>query len=223
MGACNLINVFEERFQTLPSTRNNERAIDHILVTPGILRSVRTTGLIPKDIGFSNSDHQGIFIDLKPSVLDTKNISLQPSSMRKLKHHNAPKVELYILQVLERSHAHNIPKRLEKLRKNISDTGFNDSTAHELDKIDEQMTSIMLKTEQDLHPDTTPFPFSVQLLEQIHRVRLIKRLRNLKQKGKTHEINEMIANTPSMEYLVPKPIKELNVILHDTRKELKAI
>jgi len=72
MGTCNLINVFEERFQTLPSTRNNERAIDHILVTPGILRSVRTAGLIPKDIGFSNSDHQGIFIDLKPSVLDTK-------------------------------------------------------------------------------------------------------------------------------------------------------
>ena len=223
MEACNLINVCEEFHQSLPSTRNNSRSIDHILVTPGILPTIRRAGLLPKDTGFSNSDHQGLFIDLTPNVLQTKNIPLQPPSLRKLRLHNAPKVEWYILQVLERAHSHNISKRLEKLQHDIAANGFNEPQTVELNNIDAKMTEIMLTTEQELSPDSTPFPFSVQLLEQINSVRLIKRLRNLKQKGKTHEINEMVAYTPSMEALAPKSLDDINLILHEARHELKAM
>ena len=179
--------------------------------------------MLPKNIGFSNSDHQGLFIDFQPNVLDTKNIPLQLPSLRKLRLHNAPKVEWYILQVLERAYSHNIANRLEQLQQNIKENGFTEQNKLELNKIDTKMTEIMLATEQELCPDSTPFPFNVQLLEQIHSMRLIKRLRNLKQKGKTHEINEMIAETPSMEALAPKSLDDINSILHDTRQELRTI
>ena len=52
----------------MPSTRNNNRAIDHILVTEGILPHIRSVGLVPKEIGFSTSDHQAIFLDLKSKL-----------------------------------------------------------------------------------------------------------------------------------------------------------
>ena len=93
MTSYNLINVCEQYFETLPPSRNNNQAIDHMLVTSGILPHIKSAGLVPKEIEFSTSDHQTLFLDLHPKVLGTKNIPLQPASTRKLKIHNAPKVE----------------------------------------------------------------------------------------------------------------------------------
>ena len=90
--------------------------------------------------------------------------------------------------MLEKAEDQNIPHRIKQLNDNIKLFGFNEDCRAELEKIDSQMTDIMLKAEQSLSPDSTPFPFSVQLLEQINSVRLIIRLRNLKRDGKIHEM-----------------------------------
>ena len=108
--------MFEERHSLLLSTRNNNRSIDHILVTPGILKTIKKAGLVPQAIGFSTSDHCGLFLDVSPSILETNTTPLQPPSHRKLRLHNAPKVEWYILQVLEKADDQNITKRLIRLR-----------------------------------------------------------------------------------------------------------
>ena len=128
-----------------------------------------------------------------------------------------------IVQILDRAHSHIVTQRLENLSTAIKEQGFTQYNQDELDLIDSQMTANILSTENELSSDSTPFPFSVQLLEQIHSARLIKRLRNLKQKGKTNEIHEMVSYTPSIEHLVPKSIDQLNKILHETRAELTAM
>ena len=221
MTACNLLNVCQQRYDTLPSTRNNERSIDHILASPGIFSHIRAAGVVPKDIGFSMSDHQALFLDLHPTVLDTQNIPLQPPSTRKLRIHNAPMVEWYILQVLEKAEDQNISNRIRQLNENIKLFGFTEDSRIELEKIDSQMTHIMLQSEQSLSPDSTPFPFSVQLLEQINSVRLIKRLRNMKRDGKIHEMQELVSRNPGLDYLEPKSVHDITAILTDTRQELK--
>ena len=189
MQTCGLLNVCEELYETLPSTRNNDRAIDHILATPGVFPTIRSAGLVQKEVGFSTSDHQALYIDLDPKVLDTKNIPLQPTSQRKLRTHNAPLVEWYIIKVLERADSHNITTRLKQLQQDIKEFGFTEENRDKLENIDQAMTKIMLTTEQELSPDTKPFPFSVLMLEQINSIRLIKRLRNLKREEKIIEMS----------------------------------
>ena len=188
MAACNLTNVCQQRYDTLPSTRNNDRSIDHILASPDIFPHIRAAGLVPKDIGFSTSDHQDLFLDLHPKVLDTKNILFQPPPTRKLRISNAPKVEWYTLQVLEKVDDHNIPNHIQQFNDDIELFGFNYNCRDKLEKIDHQMTQIMLRAEQYLSPDSIPFPFTVQLLEQINSVHLTKHLHNMKKDGKIHEI-----------------------------------
>ena len=134
MDACNLTNVFESLYDILPSTRNNTRSIDHVLISTHLISKVSKAGIVPKDIGFCKSDHQALFVDIHPSILDTKNIPLLPTSQRKLRFGNAPKVEWYNLKVLERAHDHNIQKRVHNLFKSIREEGFTDDIKSELEK-----------------------------------------------------------------------------------------
>lgn len=117
MLACGLENVFETIHSTLPSTKNNSGSIDHILVSKGIKHTIIRAGLVLKEIGFNTSDHQALFVDFMPNVLETKNIPLQPANTRKLRMHNAPKVEWCILKILKRAGDHNIHKRLKNSNK----------------------------------------------------------------------------------------------------------
>ena len=147
MDECNLVNGFHMRYGTCPSTRYNNRAIDHILVSPAIQRKVTRAGVVPKEIGFSTSDHQALFMDFHPSTLDTRNIPMQPAPRRKLRMHDAPKVEWYIQQVLDKANNQNIHSRLLSLQTDISMDGFIEKHKQTLEKIDTTMTAIMLQVE----------------------------------------------------------------------------
>ena len=221
MLSCGLENVFDHLHNALPSTRNNTRSIDHILVSQGIKHTIVKAGLVPKEIGFNTSDHQAIFVDFLPSVLETKNIPLQPPSTRKLRLHNAPKVEWYILKVLERAGDQNIMKRLDRLHESIKVHSFDSDAQKELELIDKQMTDIMLKTETELSPDSTPYAFSIELMEQIQQVRLLKRMLKLREQGKTRQIQEMVAFYPDTDELQTQPISDLKMLLYEERQELK--
>ena len=193
MAACDLSNIFETMYDVLPSTRNNSRSIDHMLISTHLLPKVTKVGLVPKDIGFCTSDHQALFVDFHPGILDTKNIPLQPANMRKLRFTNAPKVEWYELKVLEQAHAHNIQDRLQKLSDTIREEGFPTLVQGELENIDHTMCEIMLLTESEISPDTCPFPFSEDLLLQTQSIRVIKHMRRLKRHHLDIEIDKMVA------------------------------
>ena len=72
MLSCGLENVFDHLHNSLPSTRNNTRSIDHILVSEGIKHTIVKAGLVPKEVGFNTSDHQALFVNFLPNVLETK-------------------------------------------------------------------------------------------------------------------------------------------------------
>ena len=133
----------------IPSTRGNQRAIDHFFISPCLLQYITRAGLAPKEVCFA-SDHIGLFLDLSPKILDTANNPIPPAPNRKLKMHNTPNVTKYVKAVLKQFECHNIIQRLKNLDKSIKEDGFADIYAMELERLDQHVTAIMLKAEHDL-------------------------------------------------------------------------
>lgn len=92
--------------------------------------------------------------------------------------HNMPNVRKYVKAVVHQIKCYNIVKRLQRIETYIKEFGFDEVTAGDIEKIDSQMTAIMLKAENDLVPSNTKYAFSEELLLQMRKVRLIKTLLN---------------------------------------------
>lgn len=86
MENLGLFNVFEHRLQTKMLPRTHTRgssAIDHIWTTKYILDNVSYSGYAPFGHVW-DSDHRGLFIDIKASVLfPTNDISVVYSEFRR--------------------------------------------------------------------------------------------------------------------------------------------
>ena len=100
----------------MPSTRNNQRSIDHFFISDELVHHVTQAGILPNEVGFT-SDHAGLFIDVATAILETKNYPIPPAKQRKLKYYNSPNVQKYINYVLEQFESHNIGRRIQKLQK----------------------------------------------------------------------------------------------------------
>ena len=133
-------------------------------------------GILPDEVGFT-SDHAGLFIDVAPAILETKNSPIPPVKQRKLKCYNRPNVQKYIKYVLEQFESHNIVQRIQKLKKQINEEGFTEEAGMQLNKLDKHVTEIMLRSENKLCPDETPFEYSAELERQMRIVCPIKRLK----------------------------------------------
>ena len=223
LDACNLVSAFDYKHGYSPSTRENSRSIDHFFVSKQIQHNIERAGMLPHDIGFSTSDHRGLFLDLNPRVFDTRNLDILPPQYRKLRMNNVVKVEWYIQIVLDQAKSQNILGRLEKLTKHINEHGFDEFAGGTLDRIGKCMTDIMLKAEQNITPESKPYSFSQALVDQIHSVRIIKTLVKQKQQNKNNVIQERIARNPNLEELNSKSIPDLISILAETRAELKTM
>lgn len=79
----------------------------------------------------------------------------------------------------------------------------------------------MLRTESELSPDIQPYAFSVELVEQIQQVRLLKRMLKLRQQGKVRQIEEMVAFYLDTDILRAQPIDDSMILLYEERQELK--
>ena len=117
---CALCNAFETVKSHMPSTRSNHRAIDHFLVSPEIIPHIIKMGVLPDETGFT-SDHAGLFLDLAPQVLETKNNPITPPKMRKLKMYNRVKVQQYVDYVLGQFESRKIITKLKDLHKYVSE------------------------------------------------------------------------------------------------------
>lgn len=182
MESFSLCNVFQEVKGHSPSTRNNRRAIDHFLISTEILPLVTQAGMLPDESSFT-SDHSGNFIDLSPKVLDRKNQPITPPKQRKLKMYNRPKVHKYIEYVLNQFESHNIVSCLQQLMSERKTTGFHEEAGITLNKIDAQVTEIMLRSEDRLSPDDTPYAYSADLDQQMRTVRVTKKLQDAESKN----------------------------------------
>lgn len=55
----------------------------------------------------------------------------------------------------------------------------------------------------------------------MHSVRIVKQMRDPRRKGKTNEIDEMVAHNPGAETLRHKPMPSLHSLLHEERQTLR--
>ena len=214
-----LYQVFQELKSFLPSTRGNNRAIDHILASCTVLPYVSQLGIVPEDVCFA-SDHIGLFMDISPKILDTVNLPIPPHPHRKLKMYNTPNVHKYTKEVLYQMQCHNIFSRIDKLDDHIKHHGFDILASGDLERIDQQVTSVMLKAEEGLVPSDTKYALSVDLLHQMRKIRLIKTLQN--QHEKKYPLESYVNQDVEEEalQLINKTADEQNDILESERDKL---
>ena len=189
METTGLVQVFQEIKNVVPSTRGNGRAIDHVFITKESLQHVTQAGLVPEEICFA-SDHIALFVDLSPLILAINNPPIPPAPNRKLKAHNIPNVKKYVKAVIKQMQCHNIVTRLKRMDTYIAEFGFDEIAAGDLERIDNHMTKIMLKAEDDLGPSDAKYAFSEELLLQMRKVRLIKTF--LRQHGKRYPLESYV-------------------------------
>ena len=137
-------NAFETVKSHLPSTRSNHRSIDHFLVSPSVIPHITRLGILPDETGFT-SDHAGLFLDVAPTILATKNNPIPSPKLRKLKLYNRIKVDQYIKYVLHQFDCHNIIGKVKDLHAYLKDHAFDPSAGIRLNAIDKQVTDIMLR------------------------------------------------------------------------------
>ena len=216
---CDLIQAFREIKGHIPSTRGNNRAIDHIFVDAYCLQHIRSLGFVPDEVGFS-SDHMGLFMDFTPAILDTKNTPIPPAPSRTLKMYNTPKVQEYITNVLTRFEDHNIVNRIKKLHVSIKQNGFKNEAQTILENIDTTVTGIMLQAEKDLIPSQSSYKFSIDLAIQMRKVRLLKAIIN--KKAKSYPL-ETYVNWDMEQYAeewLRLDLQSLEMILQEEREHL---
>ena len=50
---CELVQAFQEIKGRIPSTRGNNRSIDHVFVDHHTIHHIRHMGLVPNEVGFA--------------------------------------------------------------------------------------------------------------------------------------------------------------------------
>lgn len=114
-----LFNILEARLQTsnLPRTHTRgSRAIDHIWATQYIVDNISYAGYSPFG-HIWDSDHRGLFVDLKATVLfPTDDIRIVYSDFRKLKSSISKQTKKYMEFVSKNWDYHKIDHKFAKLK-----------------------------------------------------------------------------------------------------------
>ena len=64
---------------------------------------------------------------------------------------------------------------MQNIFKDVKSNGFTETIGMDFNKLDSQVTEIMLRSEDRLSPDDTPYAYSEDLDRQMRIVRLIKK------------------------------------------------
>ena len=139
-----VVNVFLHFHGQVPSSRENNRSICHIYISPNLIPFVSRIGIATEHDGFALSDHIPFFFDLKQELFQTKSFSIDTMQTRILQMYDRLSVERYVEEVLRRLNCNNVVERLSRLRTYINDHGFDESATANLEKLDSQVTQSML-------------------------------------------------------------------------------
>ena len=135
------------------TSQSSGKQIDHILVTPGILPSLIRGGFRPYAEGIT-SDHRALFIDFDAEILFGKGTGdLDMSKIRNLDTKYPARTEKYVKDVLDKFQKHNIFSTLEKITKMAqSREEWSPTLMKQYNTLDQTVTAIMLKCEQECNP-----------------------------------------------------------------------
>lgn len=107
------------------------------------------------------------------------------------------------------------------INKYVSENRFDDAAGLRLNRIDKQVTEIMLRSEDKLYPDNTPYAYSADLDRQMSIVRLIKALE--KKQNQTYPV-EAYVNTDLQDVaaeILHLPVEQLPELLDQERQKLE--
>ena len=65
----NDLKTIMDNEEVLPSVRGSNRTIDHILTRGIDLAAITRKGQLPHDMGFSDSDHRGMYVDINAEMI----------------------------------------------------------------------------------------------------------------------------------------------------------
>ena len=161
---------------SLPITyKEGRRCLDHILLSPSLLDSIRAVGALPLHSGI-NTDHRLIFTDLDLSHFFGHWLPDPLLALPQLLQTNTSyKWQKYITTIKEYYQAHNIQKRAIKYTTNIRKAVSTENRNYwilQFDKLDQERTRLQEKAESSLGSKLyNPPPWSPQLIKTISILR----------------------------------------------------
>jgi len=174
LSKTHMVQIYQTIHGAIPSSRNNSRSVYHVLVSKHLIQSVDRIGVLSREEGFHTSDHIPFFLDLNKAVLDGPCSPIVPNSFRKLKLHDADSVEKYNCYVKDQFDDHNIIQRVLNLKTYVKINSLDAVATQELEKLDEQITDIRLRSENRLVPDPSKFKHTSKMSLQVTKIRAMQ-------------------------------------------------
>lgn len=194
MEKLGLIDTFTRHHQrpceisTHHSSAN--KRIDFILSTANLMPHIEACGYTPFYTNV-DTDHRGLFLELKPSFIDGQARITKPPS--RLVGRTTSKAELakYKEQLLAYFQQVQIPERAEALYNTAKSKEFTADDLRHLNTLDDEITALMLQTEQETCSAKPSFPWSPGM----HRAALLIRYWTMKYRNRknSYDITEQLA------------------------------
>ena len=153
------------------TSEKGRKQIDFILVSPGVLPALIRGGYRPYSEGIA-SDHRCLFTDIDADILfgkGTGNLSLP--AVRNLNTKYPKRKIKYVQEVKELFKKSEVYQRLAKIRKEaLAKKDWHPHLQRAYDKLDEEVTEIMLACEKRCNPSKFgPYSWSTPLIKKVLR------------------------------------------------------
>ena len=193
MQELNLTDVFQyQHGHTGDTSRKNSKKIDHILVSANVLPAIQHSGFLPWN-KIMESDHRTGYVDFDALTLFGNTDDLTHSASRKLTTDYPEAMEEYLKHLQKGFVDRKVLSTLERIVYKAKKNGWTTKLMKTYDRLDQEVTNIMLKAEQQCTPTTTHISEWSTTLEQATRAIRYWNMRisqYKKQKGNQDIINE---------------------------------
>ena len=177
--SCSMVQVYHELHGVIPSSRGNHRSVFHAFTSTHLIPYVDRLGVLDTQEGFHLSDHIPFFVDFKLELFDHVP-PIVPPDFRKLRIHDHPRIEEYNCYVKDQFQHHSIVQRIRNLEEYIKVESFNEIAEKELEKLDEQITEIRLRSEDRLLPDPSRYKHATPMDKIVQKIRIVQSILKLR-------------------------------------------
>ena len=170
--------LFNHEDELKPSYQRGRKVIDHIGMSSIQTRNIVKAGQLPHGMGFSNSDHRGLFVDL--DYRDEMKVTVEEIATRenrRLVSKNKKWTAVYTKEMLEQYQHHDLYNRTTKLWNNAKGGKITPRQQKKYECVDKLITEIMLGAEKKLPRKNKRgwSPKQTKIAHTIRHLRLVRR------------------------------------------------
>jgi hypothetical protein len=150
---------------SIATNSSRRKRINYIITSQALVQYVSQVGYL--GLYESNcSDHQGMFMDISESIIDTK-VSLSRHEKRYIGSKSKPEIIYRYKQYIHKQfQIHRIYKQAEEIKKQAENGKTTIELIQRLNNLDKQITEIMLAAEKSQCPKRLETEWSVTIHEQ---------------------------------------------------------